>query len=364
MKIQHKDLTAAADEGILQQDQVEPLFNFIQRRNISQGMNPRFNGTHVLYYLGGVLAICAASLFAVFTVDALGMTALLVLTLLYAACAIGAAIWFEKHRLQIPASIFATLVIALSPLMVFALQHVLGFWADESKTQSYSDYWFGGHIWFDWRWIIMELATLLTGALMLMRFRYPFLVLPIAMTLWSLGMDAVSALVVQAGADNMYWLSEAVSELREMISLVFGLLMLLCAFFVDLRSRNGRDFAFWLYLFGLLTFWGALSWLYSEHLSGKLFYLILNLGLVFVGTILVRRTFAVFGGMGIMTVLVDMSWYMFKDSLAFVLMLTLLGFALIGIGVWWSRYETAISAKFLHMLPQDLRELLAARAAS
>jgi hypothetical protein len=362
MNIKREDFVAAADQGILQHDQVEPLVIFLQQHKKKQGIadTPRFSGTHVLYYLGGLLAISAASLFATLAVEAMGMTALLALTLLYAFCAIGAATWFEKHGLAVPASIFATLAIALVPLAVFALQHVLGFWDEGGNAQHYQDY----HMWIDWRWIVMELSTLLAGVLMLIRFRYPFLVLPIALTLWYLGMDVVPAIFLRVGVDNTDWFSGTGFELRKTITLVFGLLMLLLAFFVDLRSRHGKDFAFWLYLFGLLTFWGALSSMGSGQLSGKLIYLLLNFFLVFIGAVLVRRTFAVFGGSGIMMVLGDLSWNLFQNSFAFVVVLTLLGFVLIGLGVWWSKHEAEISSNFRNILPKDLRELLERRAVS
>ena len=46
-------------------------------------------------------------------------------------------------------------------------------------------------------------------------------------------------------------------------SMWFGLVMVLLAFWIDARSRargaSRRDYAFWLYLLGMLTFWGALS---------------------------------------------------------------------------------------------------------
>lgn len=140
--------------------------------------------------------------------------------------------------------------------------------------------------------------------------------------------------------------------------------MLLGAFFVDLRSRHGKDYAFWLYLFGLLTFCGALSMMGNGLLPGKLVYLAIHFGLVFIGAVLARRVFAVFGGIGIAVVLSDLSWHLFKNSFGFVAVLTLLGFALIGLGLWWSRNEAQISARLRAVLPIDLRELLEARRKS
>ena len=46
---------------------------------------------------------------------------------------------------------------------------------------------------------------------------------------------------------------------RKWVSMLFGLAMILAAYFWDLRARVRQDFAFWGYLFGLFAFWGGLS---------------------------------------------------------------------------------------------------------
>ncbi|MES2935130.1 MAG: DUF2157 domain-containing protein [Pseudomonadota bacterium] len=353
MTIKRIDLQAAAHAGILESEQIDPLLAFLLQRDSSSG-RARFSGTHVLYYLGGMLAIGATTLFTTLAVDALGMPVLLALSSLYVLGAIGLAVWFDKRALGVPAGIFATLAIALVPLVVFALQRVLGLWPEGGNTQHYRDY----HAWIDWRWLVMELATLVAGAAMLWRFRYPFMVMPLAVTLWYMGMDVVPALIMHAkevGYSEAYWL------LRRQISLVFGVLMLALAFVVDLRSRHGKDFAFWLYLFGMMTFWGALSSMNSDLLSAKLIYLAINFGFVLLGAVLGRKVFVVFGAIGITKVLCDLSSDYFKDSFAFVAVLTLLGFALIAAGVWWSKHEASVSARLREFLPQDLRQLLEAR---
>lgn len=359
MMVKREDLEAAVRAGVLNPLELDALFVFLSKRAAQspQADGARFSGTHVLYYLGGMLAIGAASLFATLAVEALGMWALLVMSMAYALSAVWVAVRLEKNGLGVPAGIFATLAVALTPLAMFALQHVLGFWDDGTHAEHYRDY----HRYIDWRWILMELSTLAAGAVLLRRFRYPFLVMPIAVTLWYMGMDIVSALVMQAGGDG--WFSGAAWELRKRVTLVFGLVMLLAAFFVDLRSRYSKDYAYWLYLFGLLTFCGALSTMGTGGLLGKLVYLALHFGLVFIGAVLGRRVFAVFGGIGIMLVLGDLSRNLFENSFAFVIVLTLLGFALIALGLWWSRHEERISARLRAVLPADLRELLEARQA-
>jgi hypothetical protein len=174
------------------------------------------------------------------------------------------------------------------------------------------------------------------------------MLMPIAVTLWYLSMDLVPFLF----GDWSDW------EVRKFISLWFGLAMTLLAFWVDLRSRFARDYAFWLYLFGVLTFWGGLSSLDSGSELGKLAYCGINVLMVLVGAVLKRRVFAVFGGLGIAGYLGHLSWRVFKDSLIFPFALSLVGLAIIWLGVLWQRREVAWSARLRAYLPAPLRELL------
>jgi hypothetical protein len=76
--------------------------------------------------------------------------------------------------------------------------------------------------------------------------------------------------------------------------------MTLVAFWIDVRARkDSKDYAFWLYLFGVLTFWGGLSLLNSGSTLGKFLYLCINIAMIFIGAVLGRRVFAVFGGIGV-----------------------------------------------------------------
>src|SRR5262245_61819292 len=94
-------------------------------------------------------------------------------------------------------------------------------------------------------------GTLAIGAILLWRYRFPFMLMPIAVTLWYMSMDFAQFLA--GGERSFNW------ETHKIVSVYFGLGMTLLAFWVDLRSRASRDYAFWLYLFGVLTFWGGLT---------------------------------------------------------------------------------------------------------
>jgi hypothetical protein len=158
------------------------------------------------------------------------------------------------------------------------------------------------------------------------------------------------------GADYWDW------ELRKAVSVWFGLSMILLGFWIDLRSRFSRDYAFWLYLFGVLAFWGGLSLMNSGSELGKLAYCGINVAMVLIGAILGRRVFAVFGGLGIAGYLGHLSWSLFRDSLVFPFALSAIGFAIIWLGVLWQRHEARWAARLRAFVPDVLRELIEARA--
>jgi hypothetical protein len=340
--IKRSRLDAAVEAGILTRAQAARLAEFL-----SQDAEPRFSFVHVLYYLGGMIAIGAMTLFMTLGWNALGGWGGALTAVLYGVLALLLAHWFlDQQRLPIPAGIMATLAVAMVPLAIFAVQTALGHWGAGAP---YRDY----HKYIDGRWIMMEFGTLAAGAVLLWRYRFPFMLMPISVTLWYMSMDLVPLLF---GYDWRDW------EVRKLVSLWFGLAMILVAFWIDLRSRLSRDYAFWLYLFGVLTFWGGLSLMRSGSEYGKLAYAGINVAMILLGAILGRRVFAVFGGLGLAGYLGYLSHRVFQDSLLFPFALSAIGLAIIWLGVLWQRREVALSAKLRALLPRELRELIAARS--
>ena len=146
---------------------------------------PRFTFVHVLYYLGGMIAIGAMSLFMTLGWNSLGgWGGFVTRGLLRRAGARAHALVPGAKQLEIPAGIMATLAVAMVPLAIFAAQMALGYWGEDKP---YRDY----HVYIDWRWIMMELGTLAIGAILLWRYRFPFMLMPISVTLWYMSMDIV-----------------------------------------------------------------------------------------------------------------------------------------------------------------------------
>src|SRR6266567_3387812 len=282
--ITRAELDGAVRAGIVSADQADKLAAYLGAA-VATAEQPRFTFVHVLYYLGGMIAIGAMTLFMTLGWNALGGWGGCLTAILYGVLALLLSHWFlEQKKLYIPAGIMATL----------------------------------------------------------------------AVTLWYMSMDIVPFL---AGDPQPYnW------ELRKTVSVYFGLAMTLLAFWVDLRSRASRDYAFWLYLFGVLTFWGGLTSMNSNSELGKLAYFGINVLMILIGAVLGRRVFAVFGALGVAFYLGHLSQKVFKDSLLFPFALSLIGLAIIWLGVLWQRREAQWSAGLRGFLPAAFRELLDARA--
>lgn len=343
-RLERTTLNEAVSRGILDAGQADALWNFLEtQRPAAETGVARFRAAHLLYYFGGMVAIGAASLFLNLGWEQLGPIAGTVIALAYAIGCWHVAAWLlDRQRLLIPAGLVAALVTVCTPLFLYGLQQALGWWPE--GHDAYRDY----HRWVDWHWWFMELGTLAVGAVVFYRFRLPILTLPIAVTLWYMGMD-IAALLTGGEYD---W------KLRRQFTLMFGLATVLFALWVDLRQRGILDHAFWLYLFGLLGFWGALSATSSGSELGKLIYFAINLGLIGAGAVLARRTFAVFGGLGVAGYLGYLAHDVFRDSLLFPFALTLIGLGIIGAGILWQRNEQQLEARLQPLLPQALRDAI------
>lgn len=340
MELNRGLLKDATENGLISEHQAERLWKFLSERGKD---TPGFHFTHVLYYLGGLIAIGAMSLFMTLGWERFGGWGLFFIALAYA----GAGLWLteiflNRSRLPIPAGITASFVVVLTPLAVYGLQAALGWWAEGRVFREY-------HTHVDWRWVFMEFATLASGVVMLWRYRLPFLVMPIAVTLWYMSMDLTPFLFGEA--DSMW-------ELRKLVSLWFGLLIVLLAFWVDIRTRHDKDYAFWLYLFGVIAFWGGLSMMQSDSELGKFIYLCINLMMIAVGAMLSRRVFAVFGGLGAAGYVGHLAYDVFKDSMMFPFLLTIIGLGVIYLGILWQRHEKEISSSLRGLLPLPVRELI------
>lgn len=341
MHISKDILNQAVKKHIITEVQAKNLLELIQN---SPKQGPIFNLTNVLYYFGGLLAIGAMTLFMNLGWELFGGWGIFYLSVCYGILGLALSHKFDKNGFIIPAGICATFVISLTPLAIYGFQKGMGWWPDNIDYYEY-------HYIIHWRWIFMELGTLAAGLVLAWIYRYPFMIMPIAVTLWYLSMD-LSAMLQK----------EYISfEHGSLVTMYFGLITALIAFWVDIRSRDTADYAYWLYLFGVMAFWSGLSAQSSDFELSKFIYFSINLVLILLGVILDRKVFVIFGALGSFYYIGHLAFKVFADSYFFPVALTIIGFMIIYIGILWQKHEANITHRIRSVLPNQLRELLQSR---
>lgn len=365
--LQQSDLQAAVRDGVITASQAHDLWSRWTEKTQgapsvamdsqfhleSPHAGPAFGWVNMLYYAGGLIAIGAMTLFMTIGFQSMGAGGLLLISLAYILGSLKVADYWVERSLRVPAGIMATLAICLVPLSVWSLQNVLGVWPPahgNAATDTYTAY----SRFVNWRWMTLEFATLAAGVVMLWRYRLPFMVMPIAITIWYMSMDVAHSLMQSDGWD---W-----SFTRD-VSLIFGMGTCAVAMWIDIRCRRAvsadwrQDFAFWLYLFGALMFWVGLSARDSNSEWGKLGYALINVTMILFGAAIGRRVFAVLGALGVAGYLGYLAHQVFKDSLLFPFALTLLGLGVVYLGVWWQRNQIRIQEQLQTILPAAFRQI-------
>ncbi len=337
MKISKTNLENASIRIGLSKETSEQLWTELEKENSS-----RFNLENLAYYFGAMIILSAMGWFLTEAWDSLGGLGIAILGVSYALVFTLAGIhfWFKK-QLKTPGGLLFTVAVWVIPLIVFGIELYTGLWPQDAQD-SFHDY----HVWVRGSWIIMEITTILGGLITLYYIRFPFLTFPIAFSLWYLSMDITS---IFFGQNEFTW------EQRQLVSIYFGLGMLIVSYLIDCRTKE--DYSFWIYLFGMIAFWGSLSSMNSNSELNKFFYCLINLFLILVSVILQRKVFIVFGSMGVFGYLGHLAFSIFEDSLLFPIVLTAFGFAIIYCGVWYRKNKAALEAALLKILPGFLLKL-------
>jgi hypothetical protein len=340
MNVSKDDLTWAASEGVISPQQGEALWRALERR---QGAGPRFDLPHVAYYFGALIVIGAMGWFMNLGWERFGGGGIFLISAVYALCFVlaGRTLWY-KEKLQVPGGLLFTMAVCMTPLAIYGLERLTGIWpqADPGVYRGY-------HIWVKGSWFLMEVGTILAGVVALRFIRFPFLTAPIAFSLWYMSMDLTPLLF---GQTDFTW------NQRLWVSLWFGLAVLLVSYIIDRRTEE--DYALWGYLFGMLAFWGGLSLMESGSEFRRLLYCLINIGLILLSVLLDRRVFIVFGSLGVFGYLSHLAYRVFKDSLLFPFVLSILGILLIYLGIKYQRNREAIDRFILALVPEELRQLL------
>lgn len=196
----------------------------------------------------------------------------------------GVQIWFQYKDYQMVGGLFCSISVSMMPLMVYGLQRHFRVWlvGDPGTFQDF-------RIWIKGSWAPMEIATCICSLGFLSLVRFPFLLAPAAFCLWFLSMDLIPLLF---GAVNF--------KNRQVVSIWFGLFIILAGYASERTFGTVPDFGFWLYLFGLMAFWIGLTFYPSSFKESSFcFYILVNISLILIGRLVDRTTFFVFGMAGI-----------------------------------------------------------------
>jgi hypothetical protein len=196
-------------------------------------------------------------------------------------------------------------------------------------------------------WFPMEVGTVAAGLVALRFFRFPFLTAPVAFALWFLSMDLTPLIY-----GNNYYEAQG----YQVVSLVFGLVVLAGSYIVDRRTEE--DYAFWGYLFGMFAFWGGLTLFEGGGELDWFLYGLINAGLILLSVLLQRRVFVVFGALGVFGYVGHLAWEIFEDSLLFPFVLSAAGLAIIALGILYAKNRARIEAAVVRMIPTGIRRLL------
>jgi len=328
MKIRKEHLDRAEQSGSLPPGGAKTLWEDLSQQVAEE---PSFKFQHLLYYMGAMLMLLPLSLFVTPGLLSLGHVGLVILALV-----VGGGTFFLAEKLlgmgrRIAAGTFSVVSLAMVPFGVYAVLTLLGV----DLTAQGSDNYEGFHEFISGKYVIIEFITLAASAFYLHRQRLPFLMLPVTVIVWYMGMD-LARLVI--GTDY--------SIIRGW-SICYGLFMLALAYVVDQRTRHTlSDYSFWLWILGTFSFWAALSTMNSGSEAGKFGYALINLSMIVVSAIVHRRVLVVFGAFGLLGYLWHLCYEVFKDTLVFPLVALLAGALIVWLAIRWPRIEQSIVSSF------------------
>jgi hypothetical protein len=357
MPFTEEEIKAAGRAIALRDEQVDGLLAVLRARRAgasaavvrSSTERVRFDIVHVLWYAGALIVIGALTLFSTLAFEAMGGAALTVTALMYATLFLlaGHHLW-HRRGLRTPGGLMIVVAVAMAPLAVYGIQEASGWWGDGGDPGRYRDFF----AWIKGSWLPMEIVTIVASLVALRFYPFPFMVAILAIALWFMSMDLTPWLL---HGREMSWSDTWTA--RQTVSIILGLFMIGTAWFIDLKRDSRQDFAFWLHLYGLLAFWGAMTITDSSSEIGKLLYCLINVGLVLLSVFLLRPIHAVFGAIGVAIYLGYLASRVFANSLIFTFALSLIGVAIIGAGLLLHRHRESLSAWMMKSLPETLTKL-------
>eukprot|EP01091_Cochliopodium_minus_P000124 TRINITY_DN10157_c0_g1_i1.p1 TRINITY_DN10157_c0_g1~~TRINITY_DN10157_c0_g1_i1.p1 ORF type:complete len:889 (+),score=139.27 TRINITY_DN10157_c0_g1_i1:35-2668(+) len=237
---------------------------------------------NVLYFGGALLVIGSMTLFMTLGFSSFGGFGLFLISLIYGlSFFFGAYIYFDDPEYKMVRGILSCISLGMVPLGIYGIMEMM------NKTRYRYD---ELHRIAAGQWVPIEIGTVVIGTVIIYYVPFPFTTSIISFALWFMSMDLVPLFF----RDWYYW------DKRMNFSIIFGFLQISAGYYIEVTYSQVQDFAFWIYLFGLIIFSSGLCFYSVRTDKQALIALFLNIILFLLSHVLNRDMFAVFGGIGIL----------------------------------------------------------------
>ncbi|MFI5311114.1 MAG: hypothetical protein ACHQQ3_07785 [Gemmatimonadales bacterium] len=291
-----------------------------------------FNAVTVAYGVGALVVLFAFGWFLVDRWNVLGDAGLLGVSLLYAVLFAIAAFVLAREGFPVAHGLAVLLAVGMTPLAVRALGRLVPFWPTDALALCG-----GARAQFfpcDMEALTMELTAAAAALAMLRRVRFGPLVIPVA----------IAGLLIPAHLVRAWLDVEWGSAMVGWTALLTGSLLLAVAYAVD-RQRETEDYAAWLHVAAAVAGLVACVQLFDaypelRHLAAPVAVL------SFVGAVYLRRR--VYLVAGVFLAFLYLTWLavaVFRVTVAFPLVLAVIGLSIIVAAVLLQRRFPALVAR-------------------
>ncbi|BDG04823.1 hypothetical protein [Anaeromyxobacter oryzae] len=341
MELRQEDLLAVARQGVVTPAQADELWRALSAAPPAPDpvpVAPSSTAREVLLLAAGMLAAAPAAAVALSTWERFGGAAAAFGTSALAAAAALAGAGTLRRRAPGASAALLAAGLALVPFAVHCGEHWIG-WAVTSPPPDDLGDWLLGHR-------LPPLAAAAAATVVALRIlRYPVLAAALAAIAWFAAMDAAPAIF----GPSPTWTQHA------LLSTLLGLAVLGTGFGLDGRTR--RDHAGWLYVAGLVSFWGGLTTAQSASRTSLVLYVTVQLWLLAAALLVRRRAFAIAGAIGLAGAAGRIADATLEPA-ALPVVFAAVAAALAGGAVLWIRHEARMSGAVIERLPRRVRRLL------
>ena len=308
------ELTSVGDRSHEQAAEIAPA------REANRG----FNAITVAYSLGALLVLFALAWFLFERWKVLGPFGVLVVALLYAAAFAGVGTLLRRRGFDVAGGLAIVLAVAMTPVWAWAILRLTGEIPDPAiYTDPLSRY----EPYMATRLIVLDLAMIGVALVALRRVSFSVLGAPIAVALVALLLHLGQAL----GDPRLSW------YIGPYYTCVVACAVIAVGYAAEHRQPPAEDYAFWLYLAGLVTLligyvevWSYIGrWRHALPLVAG--------ALVTASLYLRRRTLLVAGGIAAFGYLGYLAFDVFRRVVALPIALAALGLLVIVATVWMQR---------------------------